>query len=202
MITGLRKSIGILLITFITIACSNGPPANDPDFTGPRPEISKDGYITITKKIVVAVSPEEFSKWMVETPLENKMIGDANHSAVTGTKLLSERWGEPGSRRQVLMKDGHQSVDEILAIEPGAFQRYIVWGWTNIAGKFADYAIGEFTYTRINSGTEVQWTYQWHPHSLMTRIPLSWGLKDKWPVYMSKMLHHFAKSAEAAYRDP
>lgn len=193
------KFAGTLLLIFVVAACSSAPPSEDLDFTGPRPEICEDGYITITKKVIVALSPEEFSKWMIETPLEKKMIGDEHISAVERTTLLTETWGEPGSRRQVHSKDGHQSVDEILDIEQGVFQRYIVWGFTNVAGNFADYAIGEFTYFRIDQGTEVQWTYKWHPHSFLTRIPLSLGLKNKWPQYMEKMLHHFSKSAEEFY---
>lgn len=194
-----RKLAGIILLTCVIAACNNKPPAEDLDFTGPRPKIYEDGYITITKKVIVSLSPEEFSQWMVETPLEQKMIGDENISPVVSTKLLTEKWGEPGSRRQVRSKDGHQSVDEILEIEPGVLQKYIVWGFTNVAGNFADYAIGEFNYSTVEKGTEVRWTYKWHPHSFLTIIPLSMGLKDKWPQYMEKMLHHFVKSSEEFY---
>lgn len=147
----------------------------------------------------VEAPADDLLAWIINVPLEEVFNRYGTIPAVAGTRPMSPDWPDAGAGRQVLLSDGHQAAEVLLAVDgPGSFT-YQVWGFTNAAGNLADYAIGQFEVRPVDGGSELTWTYTFAPRSSWTRIPLSFFVATQWSGYMTRALNNLAEGAEQAF---
>lgn len=100
-----------------------------------------------------------------------------------------------GDRRRVELADGHYAVETILESTDERLY-YQVWGFTSQAGRFANYATGEFVYDDRGDKTLVTWTYRFRPNSLVSRLPLSIFVRNSFKGFMENGLARMKAGAE------
>jgi hypothetical protein len=184
----------------VAAACASPPPATPPDYSGPRPELVETGWISHRAEIVIDTPLSFYDAWRQEVPLSDVLPGAPGIPAVAGTEPLSGDWDQVGARRRVLLADGHQAVEQVLANEGPALFRYQVWGFTSPAGRFADYAVGEFRLAEAGPGrTRVTWTYAFDPSSPLARVPLWLFVQTQFRPFMEAGLRRMKAGAEAAW---
>jgi carbon monoxide dehydrogenase subunit G len=143
------------------------PPGEPPDYSGERPALVDDGYVSVTHSVHVDAPPEQV--WSSgndpNLSLEDIVQFDNGFPAVDTTQPLVGEWtpGERvGDRRWVRFEDGHYLVEEVLADEPDVF-RYQIWGFTSVQRIAVQHAVAEFRYEPEAGGTRLSWTYSFLP---------------------------------------
>lgn len=195
--TAVVAAVGIPSLALVAWALLR-PPGAPPDYAGPRPEIAEGELIAHTEEVVVAVPLDRYAAWAATASLESHLRGTSRLPAVARTEELSGAWGEPGARRRVVLSDGHQVAEEILANEPPSRFRYEVWGFTNFGRFLTDYAVGEFRISGEGDTTRVRWTYAFHPRSRLAAPLLSRFVDSVWTEFMRTSLETIRREAEAS----
>jgi hypothetical protein len=139
----------------------------------PRPPIEDGGHFASVVEGDVPIAAADYCDSFQKTPLEDILtVRTANIPRVTRTEPLRGTWWTPGARRRVVLEDGNSAVEEIIGRQcPGTF-RYEVWNYTNDAGKYVKYAVGEFVVSPHQGATHVRWTYWFRPRGW----PATWLL--------------------------
>lgn len=186
----------------LVAACATPPPVTPPNYSGARPEVVEAGWITHTAEIVIDTPIGFYDAWRQEVPLSDILPGAPGIPAVAGTEPVSGEWDEVGARRRILLADGHQAVEQVLANDGPSLFRYQVWGFTSPAGRFTDYAVGEFRLTEAGPDrTRVTWTYAFDPRSPFARIPLWLFVQTQFRPFMEAGLERMKAGAEAAWAE-
>lgn len=190
----------LLLPLSLAVLASCAPALPDATHAFAEPPIRQENLETITRarSAFVDVPPDELLAWIIDVPLEDVFDRHGTIPAVAGTAPLSPVWPEVGARRRVLLSDGHQAAEVILSIEGASAFTYQVWGFTNMAGSLADYAIGRFEVAPADGGAQMTWTYAFAPRSAWTRLPLSVFVATQWSGYMTAAVSNIAQGAEQA----
>lgn len=134
------------------------PRTPPPAYDQARPEPAEDGYVRQTESTLIDAPLETFRDWVNHTELQDLI---PKSPQVVRTELI--KGGEDpdqdraGTRRRIVLDDGHFTAEEILVDEPDLF-RYIVFGYTNYAGLMIDHAVGEFHYDDDSGKTRLTWT--------------------------------------------
>ncbi len=115
--------------------------------------------------------------------------------------MIRGTWGDVGARRRVIRKDGNQTLEDVLENRQPTLFRYEVWGFTDSARILTNYAVGEFQYGEVPSGTAVKWTYSFHSTSLLTKPFLSWKVQTDFAEFMRSALQSMKQQAEQSYRE-
>ncbi|AJY73451.1 hypothetical protein [Paenibacillus beijingensis] len=183
-----------LAATF-TIRQLLSPPRTPPDFTGPRPEIAENGYITHSEEIIIDMPLDQYLAWVETQPLEAGLTGQDDIPSVARTEIIQGTWHEVGARRMIVLSDGHYVAEEVLAENPNLF-RYQVWGYTNYARFATDYAIGEFQREEVDGKTHIKWTYSYHKRSNLTGRFLESFVENSWGPYMRQYLQISKEQSE------
>lgn len=192
--TVLKMSAVLCLVS--SASCAPAPPATAPDYSAPPPEISQDFHIENQEVVTIDLPRDDFLRWKKSTDLSSILTATEGMPAVERTVMLSGgEWGDVGDRRRVELADGHYAVETILESTDERF-RYQVWGFTNQAGQFADYAMGEFIYEDKGDHTVVTWTYRFRPNSRLARIPLSRFVRNSFQGFMENGLSRMKSEAE------
>ncbi len=183
----------------LMVSCGGAHP-NSPDPNAPRPPVDQRGFVRHTETTVVHVPMDALTKWRRSVSLESILHGTKRIPGVDHTVMIRGVWDETGARRRVFLKDGNTTIEEVLVNQrPGLFQ-YEVWGFTNRARFLTDYAVGEFQYRAVQSGTEVQWTYSFHKRSWLMTPVVSWVVQNDFAEFMRSTLQTMKESAERDYR--
>ena len=177
-------------------ACAPALPDREHVFASPPVRDASRETITRSRTAHVAVPADALLSWIIDVPLEDVFGRYGTIPAVAGTQPLSDDWPDAGARRRVLLADGHQAAEIILAADGTASFTYQVWGFTNLAGSLADYAIGRFEVAPAESGAQLTWTYAFAPRSNWTRLPLSAFVATQWSGYMTAAVANIAQGAE------
>jgi Polyketide cyclase / dehydrase and lipid transport len=187
----------IAAIAFVIIGCAPMPPTAPPDYSAAPPEIDKTGfYIENQETITIDMPRSQLLAWVEQNNLSDILTATEGMPAVENTVVLSGgEWGDVGDRRRIELADGHYAAETILE-RTDQRMRYQVWGFTNQAGRFADYAIGEFVYDDQGDTTLVTWTYRFHPHSWIARLPLSSFVNNTFKGFMQNGLARIKEGAE------
>jgi len=167
-----NRMVALLVIILIVVAAVFfgvmrllAPPSSPPEYTGVRPNIATDGYITHVEEIVINLPIDQYKTWSDSAPLEDLLPGASGIPRVVRTEMIQGTWNEQGARRRVVLEDGHYTAEEVLINEEGLFS-YQVWDYTNFARFAVDYAVGEFRLKAIGDNvTHVTWTYSFYPQS-------------------------------------
>lgn len=191
-----------LLLTFaalfFTVSCTSSPPPSvPPDYSSGPPEIAEGFHVTNVETLTIEVPRSEFLAWKKRTKLSDILTPTDGMPAVKNTvPLVGGEWGQAGDKRRVELADGHYAVETILSSTDDRFT-YQVWGFTSPAGRFADYATGEFLYEDQGEQTFVTWTYRFRPNSLLSRIPVAFFVRNTFQGFMENGLANMKAGAEA-----
>ncbi len=189
-------------VASLAAACASPPPVTPPDYSGPRPELVEAGWISHRAEVVIDTPLSFYDAWRQEVPLSEVLPGAPGIPAVAGTEVISGDWDAVGARRRVILADGHQAVEEVLANDGPALFRYQVWGFTSPAGRFADYAVGEFRLAEAGTErTRVTWTYAFDPSSPLARVPLWLFVQTQFRPFMETGLERMKAGTEAAWAE-
>jgi Polyketide cyclase / dehydrase and lipid transport len=143
-----------------------------PDYAGARPEPAAAGYVSHTATAFVRAPRAEFLAWVNGHELGDLVEPGKGMSRVARTTPLRGHWDpdrdRTGNRRRVEFADGNHLAEEVLADTSDRF-RYMIWGFTGPQRIAVRYAVAEFTYAERDGGTDVHWTYSFHPTSPLTR---------------------------------
>jgi hypothetical protein len=132
--------------------------------TTPRP-VLEDSPDTITSTVEedLPIGVEAWSRSLGEGKLEDILVGTKGIPKVIRTENLSASWGQPGSRRRVVLEDGNSALEELLEDRRPSLYLYEVWNFTSDAGKYVHYAFGRFEMSGDATRTHVRWTYAFRP---------------------------------------
>lgn len=191
----------LIIVVTLSIRQILAPPSTAPDFSGPKPEIADDGYITNSEKVIIDLPLDQYLEWVETQLLEDALTGRNNVPSVVRTEIIQGSWNEVGARRMIELSDGHYVVEEVLAKEDPRLFRYQVWGFTNFARFAVDYAIGEFLHEEIDGKTQITWTYSFHNRSALTSSFLENFVESTWAPYMQQYLHTSKENSEKAMKD-
>lgn len=190
----------LLLPLSLAALASCAPALPDATHAFEEPPVRQESRETITRtrSTFVDVPADDLLAWIIDVPLEDVFDRYGSIPAVAGTEPLSPDWPEVGARRRVRLSDGHQAAEVILSVEGASSFTYQVWGFTNMAGSLADYAIGRFEVAPAEGGAHVTWTYAFAPRSAWTRVPLSVFVATQWSGYMTAAVANLAEGAAQA----
>jgi hypothetical protein len=194
----LKPALLTSLLTTLVIGCAAAL-KESPDPTGPRPALDQGGFVSHTEEITVGVPIRFLVEWRRSKPLETTLRGTARIAGVARTEMIRGIWGDVGARRRVVRKDGNQTLEEILENDQPTWFRYEVWGFTDSARIFTNYAVGEFQYSEVPGGTAVKWTYSFHRTSLFAQPFLSWRVQTDFAEFMRSTLQTMKERAEESW---
>jgi len=197
-ITRLAQRLSIFLAAlFLTVSCAATPPSEPPDYSAGPPAIANGFHVTNVETALINVSRSKFFEWQEQTELSEVLTPTDGMPAVQDTVVIDGGdWGQVGDKRRIDLADGHYAVETILSSTDDGLA-YQVWGFTSQAGRFADYATGEFVYEDKGDKTLVTWTYRFRPNSLLSRIPLSLFVRNTFQGFMENGLANMKAGAEA-----
>ncbi|CAM3297437.1 SRPBCC family protein [Occultella aeris] len=150
------------------------PPGEPPDYSGARPALADDGYVSVTHSIHIDAAPEHV--WASgndpNLSLEDIVQFDNGFPAVETTQPLVGDWipgDRAGDRRWVRFEDAHYLAEEVLVDDHDVF-RYQIWGFTSMQRFAVRHGVAEFRYQVEGDGTRLSWTY-----SLLPTTPILSG---------------------------
>lgn len=104
---------------------------------------------------------------------------------VVGTRDLTGPWDTPGSTRTVLLADGSNAREEVLAFERPRCFRYRIDRFSFALRHFATHGEGQFRFEEVVPGrTRVKWQYTFHAKNAPSALLLNLLVKTQWIAYM------------------
>src|ERR1700712_3774746 len=105
------------------------------------------------------------STWATATPLTP--VGFYPKSgllpAVVEVRNQTGKWDAPGQTRQLMLSDGGWVVEHTTNVEPYGFFAYNLTDFQKIFGKLVWMARAEWTFTEVDGGTNIHWSYTFFP---------------------------------------
>jgi hypothetical protein len=149
----------------------------------------------VTVEMVAGTSPEW--TWQVLTPIDPTRFYPKFGiiPATVAVRDQSGPWNTVGQTRTLVLSDGGHVVETITdVVEP----RFFAYELTNFQKAFkllVDHARAEWTFTPVDGGTRVTWTYEFVPRK-------RWGwllgivVARAWEPYMRSVLPEIVHEAE------
>ena len=138
---------------------------------------------------LVAKAPRK-ETWDTATPLTP--VGFYPKSgvlpAVLEVRNQTGNWDAPGQTRQLMLSDGGWVVEHTTNVEPLGFFAYNLTDFQKIFGRLVWMARAEWTFTEVEGGTKIHWSYTFFPKSAAARPVLATIVKLLWGPYMHKVL--------------
>jgi hypothetical protein len=180
------------------------PSRRPPAYDGPRPDIARTGYVSLTRSIRIDATPEQVRAYNDDPDrgLEDVVKFDSNFPAVADTEPLIGEWipgTRAGNRRRVRFTDGNYLAEEVVADTPEKFQ-YMIWGFTNVQRFGVHHGLAEFRYRARDQGTQLDWTYAFLPKSPVARPFIRRFLTTVMTPMMTATLAAMRDGAEASAR--
>jgi hypothetical protein len=119
---------------------------------------------------------------------------------VRGTRALTGPWDTPGSRRTVVLGDGHTAREQVLEWRRPARFRYQVDHVSGPFGKLFEYAVGTWDFSTAPPGSRLRWTYAFHAPSPVAAALLSAVVPLAWARYMAQCADLCVARAQALVR--
>lgn len=104
-------------------------------------------------------------------------------------------WSTVGQTRTLLLSDGGHVVETITDVVEPTFFAYELTDFQKVFKVLVDHARAEWTFTEVESGTLVSWTYEFFPRK-------RWGwllgiiVATTWEPYMRSVLPEIVHEAE------
>jgi hypothetical protein len=179
-------------------ACAGTPPATAPGVPDVPTVATDDGYVSIVSSRTVNIERAQFRRWLEARQLVTFMPKDKGLPGVKETVPMVGTWGGNGAIRRVHLDDGHFAFDKITDNKfPEHFQ-YQVFGFTNFAGRIAEYIRAELKYSEDKAGvTTLTWTYSMRPKSAITKPVVSFFINNRFAPFMEATLDNMVVAANA-----
>ena len=108
--------------------------------------------------------------------------------AVTEIRDQSGPWDGPGQTRKLMLSDGGWVIEHITNVQPHGFFAYNLTDFQRIFKRLVDHARAEWTFTEVDGGTRIHWSYTFFPLNAAARPVLSLIVTLLWAPYMKKVL--------------
>jgi hypothetical protein len=72
-------------------------------------------------------------------------------------------WQSPGQTRQLMLADGGWVIETTKVVERPYFFAYELTDFQKLFGVLVDHARAEWTFTAVDGGTRIDWTYTFFP---------------------------------------
>ena len=145
---------------------------------------------------MVARTPLQWT-WDVLTPIDPTRFYP-KYGPLPATVAVREQtgpWNVVGQTRTLLLSDGGHVVETITDIERYEFFAYELSDFQKLFKRLVDHARAEWTFTPVDGGTLVHWTYEFFPNKrwgwLVGLIVRFW-----WDPYMRSVLPEIVHEAE------
>ena len=145
---------------------------------------------------MVAATPLDWT-WDVLTPIDPARFYPTFGPlpATVGVREQSGPWDTVGQTRRLLLSDGGHVIETITDVERNAFFAYELTDFQRLFKRLVVSARSEWTFTAVNGGTLVHWTYEFFPRPrwgwLVALIVRLW-----WDPYMRSVLPEIVHEAE------
>jgi hypothetical protein len=108
----------------------------------------------------------------------------------------SGAWDKPGQTRQLMLSDGGWVREKTTNVEPYGFFAYNLSDFQKVFSKLVEYARAEWTFTEVEGGTTIHWSYTFVPLNAGAKVPLALIVKLLWGPYMRKVLPKIVAEVE------
>jgi hypothetical protein len=145
---------------------------------------------------MVATTPIEWT-WDVLTPIDPTRFYPrfGPLPATVAVRAQTGPWNVAGQTRTLLLSDGGHVIETITDVERCSFFAYELSDFQKVFKRLVDHARAEWTFTAVDGGTLVHWTYEFFPRKrsgwLVSLIVRFW-----WDPYMRSVLPEIVHEAE------
>jgi len=117
--------------------------------------------------------------------------------AVVEVRNQTGAWDAAGQTRTLVLSDGGSVVEHTREVREPTFFAYELTDFQKLFGKLVSGARAEWTFTAVNGGTRIDWSYEFHPYP---RAGLVVGLIVRlfWAPYMRRVLPGIISEVERA----
>lgn len=105
-------------------------------------------------------------------------------------------WDAPGQTRQLMLSDGGWVIEHTTNVEPYGFFAYNLTDFQKLFKSLVDHARAEWTFTEVDGGTNIHWSYTFFPRSAAAKPVLALIIKLLWGPYMKKVLPKIVAEVE------
>jgi Polyketide cyclase / dehydrase and lipid transport len=151
---------------------------------------------TAIAELTAKASPVE--TWKTATPLTP--VGYYPKSGllpgVLEVRDQTGKWDRPGQTRQLMLSDGGWVVEHTMNVEPYGFFAYNLTDFQKIFGKLVHHARAEWTFTEVEGGTTIHWSYTFFSLNAGARPILALIIRLLWGPYMKKVLPNIVAEVE------
>jgi Polyketide cyclase / dehydrase and lipid transport len=105
-------------------------------------------------------------------------------------------WDRPGQTRQLMLSDGGWVIEQTTNVEPYGFFAYNLTDFQKIFKRLVDHARAEWTFTEVEGGTTIHWSYTFFPLNSVARPILALIISLLWGPYMKKVLPRIVAEVE------
>lgn len=135
--------------------------------------------------------------WEVLTPIDPTRFYP-RFSIIPATVAVRDQsgpWNVVGQTRTLLLSDGGYVVETITDVVEPTFFAYELTGFQKVFKVLVDHARAEWTFTAVDGGTLVSWSYEFFPRK-------RWGwllgiiVARTWEPYMRSVLPEIVHEAE------
>lgn len=175
----------------VLAACAEPTPPDAPPPMPAAPPVVEDGWhatYRTTKVFDAPLAPllawlekgNEIVAAMEETDRIKKPVE---------IKVVEGTWPNPGAVRWLKFSDGHYTYERVLENDLPRKFSYQVFGLTSGAGQHVTYARGQQEWRTLPDGrSELTWTYQLRPNSIIKRPFLSSFINSDMKPFMEGAL--------------
>ena len=161
------------------------------------PEPAKDGYARCRVEGTIAIPADSFFDWYMYEPLENFMHGAMIVPGIARTEpLAGPSWGEPGSARKIIFRDGSSALERILSTDLPRSYSYQPWAYTNPVRLMSDYAVSTMSALPEGDGTRIVWDYGFHARNSVFMPMLQLFVSVNWTRNLQNGLTVFKRHLE------
>lgn len=196
-------SAAVLLATLSLGACAGNPtaPGSAPALTEPPP--LENGWHASYSTVQVFDAPiAPLQAWLssAEEPLISRMEETDRIKKPVAMRVVKGSWPDVGATRWIRFSDGHYTYERVLVNKLPRFFQYQVFAFTGEASRHITYARGQQEWRSLPDGrTELTWTYQLRPNSIVKRPFVQGFLDNDMKPFMDGALDRTAAAASAQF---
>jgi len=104
-------------------------------------------------------------------------------------------WDAAGQTRQLMLSDGGSVIEHLVHVDRPETFIYELSDFQKLFGKLVSGARAEWEFTTVVGGTEIRWTYTFHPYR-SGRVIVGAIVKLFWGPYMKRVLPGIIREVE------
>jgi hypothetical protein len=107
--------------------------------------------------------------------------------AVLEVRDQTGAWDAAGQSRQLMLSDGGSVVETTVEVDAPRRFVYELSRFQKLFGRLVSGARAEWEFTVVPGGTNIRWTYTFHPYP-SGRLPVALIVRLAWGPYMRRVL--------------